>query len=236
MSRGWFKIHRKIEDNELWFMERFDKAHAWVDLIMLANHKPRTICLRGKQFKLQRGQLAWSVGSLARRWSWNERTVDRFLLWLESREMCRAEKTNYTTVITIQKYSEYQSSTEQDTEQNTEQDTDRQECKEWKEQDCAFDVATAFASIWKEYPRRLGKKAAERHFRASVKTPEDFERIKKALASYRGKLAKDKTEERYIQHGSTWFNNWQDWIEEPTSKPEAISPMKLSEMRHARQS
>jgi len=108
-----------------------------------------------------------------------------------------------------------------------------EEVEEEVEKTCAFDSSNAFDSLWKEYPRRLGKKAALRHFTTSVKSSADYERIKKALANYRAKLMKDKTEERFIQHGSTWFNNWQDWEQEPATKIVPISPMKLSEMRNA---
>lgn len=94
-----------------------------------------------------------------------------------------------------------------------------------EEKTCAFDPNDAFAVLWQTYPRRLGKKDALKHFRASVKSTADLERIKVALANYKSKLAKDKTEEKYIQHGSTWFNNWQDW-EQVETKPKSASPLK----------
>lgn len=75
----------------------------------------------------------------------------------------------------------------------------------------AFDPMTEFPKVWKLYPRKLGFKQAQRHFKASVKTPEDLANINKALARYL-KHASDKDPE-FIQHGSTWFNNWRDWID-----------------------
>lgn len=65
----------------------------------------------------------------------------------------------------------------------------------------------AFVQVWNLYPKKRGRKAAERHFRNSVKTLQDLSDIKKALEKYK------KTEtyrKGYIQNGSTWFNNWQD--------------------------
>lgn len=68
----------------------------------------------------------------------------------------------------------------------------------------------SFDAIWNDYPNKLGKKQAEIHFNATVKTAEDYELIKKALYNYcHSDVVKNP---KYIQHGSTWFNNWADWI------------------------
>lgn len=66
-----------------------------------------------------------------------------------------------------------------------------------------------FNKIWEKYPNRVGKKQAEKHFISSVKTLEDFGNIQKALDNY---LKSDRVANGYIQNGSTWFNNWQDWV------------------------
>ena len=76
-----------------------------------------------------------------------------------------------------------------------------------------FGLKAAFDDVWASYPRRLGKNAAERHFRASVRNPEDLANLKKAIANYCRQIQERKTETNYIKHGSTFFNNWQDYIE-----------------------
>ncbi len=84
-----------------------------------------------------------------------------------------------------------------------------------------------FDSLWKRYPKRLGKKEALRHFKATVKTDEDWQNINKALDNYlHSKNVKENTQ--FIQHGSTWFNNWQDWIELDVKKetPSALAMLK----------
>ena len=71
----------------------------------------------------------------------------------------------------------------------------------------------AFDQIWALYPRKVGKDSAARHFKAQVKTMKDWLDIQNSLANFKAQLAKDKTEERYIPHGSTWFNGrWHDTI------------------------
>jgi phage replication O-like protein O len=71
-----------------------------------------------------------------------------------------------------------------------------------------------FEFLWKSYPRRIDKKAAYRHYKASVKTAEDMEAIDTALGNYLEYLKKNNIDPKYIKHGSTWFNNWQDWKQE----------------------
>lgn len=73
-------------------------------------------------------------------------------------------------------------------------------------------LATLFEKIWMIYPRRDGRKAAEKHFRASVATAQNWLDIQNALGNYLAHLSKNKTEPQFIKMGSTWFNNWQDWI------------------------
>jgi len=67
-----------------------------------------------------------------------------------------------------------------------------------------------FEELWKSYPNKDGKKAALRHFKASVITDDDVSDIRQALDNY---LSCDKVKKGFIKNGSTWFNNWRDWID-----------------------
>lgn len=78
-----------------------------------------------------------------------------------------------------------------------------------------------FEGLWAKYPNKDGKKHAKRHFLASVKTQEDYARISKALENY---LGSKRVREGFIKNGSTWFNNWQDWLEyQEPNLPEKLS-------------
>lgn len=66
-----------------------------------------------------------------------------------------------------------------------------------------------FEEVWNQYPNKDGRKDALRHFNATVKTVEDFEAIKRALSNY---LQSERVQKGFIKNGSTWFNNWRDWI------------------------
>lgn len=119
MAGGWIKLHRQLRQNELWNAERFSRGQAWVDLLLMANYEPATIYIRGCEVRIERGQLAWSKVHLAERWRWNERTVTRFLLGLEKRQMIQTRTNNLTTIITIRNFNLYQNSTEQHAGQTT---------------------------------------------------------------------------------------------------------------------
>jgi hypothetical protein len=70
-----------------------------------------------------------------------------------------------------------------------------------------------FDALWVKYPRKMGKHDALRCFKAQVKTPQDYQSIIKALDNF---LKSDvvRGDQKFIPHGSTWFNNrWRDYIE-----------------------
>lgn len=69
-----------------------------------------------------------------------------------------------------------------------------------------------FNDIYSRYPDKTGKKAAYRHFNATVKNDIDLVRMHRALDNY---LKSERVKKGYTQNASTWFNNWQDW-EKPT--------------------
>ncbi len=86
-----------------------------------------------------------------------------------------------------------------------------------------------FEKLWKMYPVRQGKKAAHRHFDATVKTLEDGQRILRAFGNYITHLRVNTW--KRAMNGSTWFNNWNDWIDwiEPEVRAETeavkVDPM-----------
>lgn len=84
-----------------------------------------------------------------------------------------------------------------------EKDKDKEDVKK-------LGVVGDFELIWKRYPNKDGRKAAKRYFKASIETQADWENIQKALTNY---LRSEPVRNGFIKNGSTWFNNWQDWID-----------------------
>jgi hypothetical protein len=124
--RGWIKLHRSIEENDFYFEERFTKAQAWIDLLVLATYKPRAVWIRGIEISLKPGELCYSQLSLAKRWRWNRKTVMSFLKFLEEGEMIHTKSDNVTTVISIKNWKKHQSNGgETDTKTDTRTDTNK---------------------------------------------------------------------------------------------------------------
>ena len=87
-----------------------------------------------------------------------------------------------------------------------------------------------FQEVWSQYPKKVDAKKAFIHFKASVKTDEDFVQIKQALANYKNsKIVQDNEDNgKYIKNGATWFNNWKDWVGETMS----VSPAEALARRY----
>ena len=67
-----------------------------------------------------------------------------------------------------------------------------------------------FNILWELYPRKDGRKSALKSYNVSVKTDQDKTNIQKALENYKKSI--NGTDTKFIKMGSTWFNNWQDYI------------------------
>lgn len=108
-SRNWIKLNRKIFSNNLWEdKEPFDKRSAWIDLLLLANHKDHKIIHDGKIIMAKRGDVNRSMKWLSERWRWDFKKVLRFLRLLESDGMVTRNSTTHGTTITIVNYAKYQ--------------------------------------------------------------------------------------------------------------------------------
>ena len=108
MSIGWVSIHRKIFDNPIWLSEKFTKAQAWVDLLLLANHEKGYIFVRGIKIDIERGQVGWSENSLSSRWKWSRTKVKNFLKILEKEQQIKQQINKISLIITIINYNQYQ--------------------------------------------------------------------------------------------------------------------------------
>lgn len=108
MQMGYIKVYRSIFNNQIWLSEPFTRAQAWVDLLLLANHSPNRIYIRGNAVDIGRGQMGWSVKNLSRRWRWSQGKTNRFLNQLKIDGQIGVQKSNLTTLITITNYDNYQ--------------------------------------------------------------------------------------------------------------------------------
>lgn len=74
------------------------------------------------------------------------------------------------------------------------------------------DVLTEFETLWKMYPRKLGKPKALKAYIKARKNGTTYEQVKQGIENYLAEIKAKKTAAEYIKHGSTWFNGecWND--------------------------
>lgn len=110
-DKGFIKIYRDIWNHWIWRNNRpFDEFHAWVDLIMLMNHKDEKTLFDGKLVVVERGSKITSIRKLADRWGWSRNHVSGFLNTLERDGMISQNRDSKKTVIKVLKYCIYQGS------------------------------------------------------------------------------------------------------------------------------
>lgn len=133
-TEGWIKLHRQLILNSLWTDEPFSRGQAWVDLLLLANHKDGYIRVRGIKIPVLRGQVGWSEAKLSERWKWSRTKVRKFILELQKEQQIEQQKNNQTSIITIVNYELYQSK-EQQNEQEIEHQKDSKKTAKEQQKD-----------------------------------------------------------------------------------------------------
>ena len=79
-----------------------------------------------------------------------------------------------------------------------------------------------FDSFWLSGPwLKLRKKTAHGHFKQSVKTADDWNKIQAARDAYIVDLRLNPW--KHPQHGSTWFNNWRELVPDVEERVEALA-------------
>ena len=105
---NYFYVNRGLLHSDRWLSESFTRGQAWVDLFGLAQHTSGFFRVRGIKIDVERGQLAYSQLSLAKRWRWSRDKVRRYLLELENSKDIIQQNNKVTTLITIVKYNYWQ--------------------------------------------------------------------------------------------------------------------------------
>src|SRR3990167_2483086 len=80
-----------------------------------------------------------------------------------------------------------------------------------REEKSIYIYSDKFEKLWEKYPAKDGKKAAIKHFIATVKNDDDVRDINRALDNYLSHLKEESW--KIPKNGSTWFNIWRDWLE-----------------------
>lgn len=100
--------------------------------------------------------------------------------------------------------------------QEKDKDKDKDKDKE-KRKEKDSDIAEIFETIYQEYPKKLGKDDAQKHFISQYKNAENklffIANITRAIVNYKEYIIKQKIEYAYIKYASGFFNKlWKDFV------------------------
>ena len=166
---GYILLHRKLFDNPLYVSEPFNRALAWIDLLLLANYRESYYYVRGVKITVKRGQLGWGLDKLANRWRWSRGKVERFLCDLETEQQIVRQKNNVTTLISITNYEDYQTNGKADNKANSKASSKADGHiikKDNKDKEVYGEFVTMTTKEYNELTKRFGK---ERTMAAIVK-------------------------------------------------------------------
>ena len=230
---GWLKLYRSILDSAVFQDAEILKVWIWL-LCNVAFEQHDTICY-GKVIHLKPGQIATGRKKIAQCTDLNENKVYRALTALKSLGNIEIKSTNKYSIITIVNWDKYQGENgnrttneqqtnckttaeeQQDNIKRTQHKNEKNGKKEKNIYICSF-----FQSVWDEYPKKLGKnKITKAAMEQLEEAGEDA--VMDAVRRYVEKIKRDGTEEKYIMHGSTFFNGaWRDYV--LVDKPEEQMP------------
>lgn len=216
MAEGWIKLYRKTQDNFLWTEKPFDKARAWIDLLLLAMHQEKKMIVDGTKTTVARGSFITSRLKLADRWGWSLKKVDAYLKLLESEEMVITKGTTKGTTVTIVKYEEYQSMgltediakvTAEVTTGETAEDTQNKNDKNIKnEKKSNVEIDAFFEKIWKRYKVKHGKGSVSKSQKNKL-YKYGLEQIMRCIDRYEAEMYRIGRDIKYWKNGSTFFNS-----------------------------
>lgn len=101
-KKGYVPIWRTLQDHWIWkYKEPFDHRSAWIDLLLLVNHKEEKIPIGTRVQTIKPGQRWLSYKWLGNRWGWSYRKVLRFIAQLVSDGMVYVDGTPNGTLLTV---------------------------------------------------------------------------------------------------------------------------------------
>ncbi len=231
---GWIKLHRKMLDNPVVWKDS-DHLAVWIYLLLNATHKDMDVLFKSKRITLKPGQLITGRKSIASQLSISDSKVKRVLLAFESDQQIDRQRSNKNSLITILNWCEYQQNDQQNDQQVTskrpasdQQVTTNKNVKNIKNNT----LVDFFDQIWKLYPKKEGKGQVSLTQKKKLYNI-GLEEMTRAIERY--KKAKEGTDRKYLQNGSTFFNSgYVDYLDanyedKPIQTAKPVQPSEIPE-------
>lgn len=226
MKKGFIYAHRKVLENPF-CRGNCEKLGFWIYLLLRANHKPMDIFEGNTKIHIKRGQFKTGRSQISQETGVSESSVQRWLKCLENEQQIEQQNCSKYRLISIVNYESHQWSEQAEEQQmNNKRTTDEQqlntnnninninnENKEDKKNSSNQKADLEhFDFLWKQYPNKTGLKRSRSYYKNSVMSDLKRKEIEQALENYKSHLALPGNKFLKPQNGSTWFNNWGDWV------------------------
>jgi hypothetical protein len=224
---GWVKIHRQLLN---WGWSDSPKHMAlFLQLLLRANHKQT----KWRKETIDAGQLLTGRKQLSTWSGLSERGVRTVLCDLETTSEVTIKKSNKYSIITICNWSKYQGRDQQNDQQTTSKrpasdqqvTTSKNVKKEKKEKNKGvFD----FEAVYKNYPRKEGKKKGFEKLTTIIKTQGDYDNLLLSVENYSEQ--ERESERKHIKHFSTFVNCYEDYIRIELNEKDEAQQKRLEEI------
>lgn len=226
-QQGWIKLHRQLKDCWIYEDKPYDRTHAWIDLLLRANHSDKKVMLGNELVEVKRGSFITSELKLCDAWGWSKTKLRSFLRLLEADNMIEVFSDHKKTTINIVNYSVYQDIENQEKTAEKPPENHEETVEEPKKNTNKNDknnkndkediIVQQVEKIWSMYPEKKGKKKAIQKIPKLIKQY-GFEQIQRCIERYIQYVDyrhhSDFPNLKY-QNGSTFFNGtFIDYLDE----------------------
>jgi len=218
--KGWISLWRKIFENPIVPPAKvFSKFEAWVWILLNVNHRQGKVVIGNEIIHIPTGSRVTSIKKLCKTFGWGNTKVRNFLKLLAKDGMIEYKSNTHYTMVSVCNYLSYQKKqTPANTKATHTQHTpnkqantnnnelDKERIREIRKKHPVLKDALRiqFKLWWQDYPRKEGKKNAEKSFGKLL----NWERklAINNLESHRKHWISNGVEMKFIPLPATWLN------------------------------
>ena len=211
MENTFITLHRKILQSSCF--QDAELLKLWLWCLMRANHKDREIIHGGQLVRLKRGQFITGRYVATKELNMTTMKYRGRIALLAKMLQISLKVTNKYTIITVVNYDLYQTKgkkiTNKQPTDNQQVTTSKEGKKVKKEEGNNITVIFQpdnFNDWYSQYPRKIGKKAAEKAFAKAIKDGVTIDQLNQGVEAYNQEISDAGTSTKFIKHPSTWLN------------------------------
>lgn len=218
--QGWIKVHRKLVNNPIWQDPYYLKL--WMYCLMKASHKEHKQLVGNQMVTLNPGEFVTGRKSLSDdlnngvkpKQQLSERTWYRYLENLESWGMLTIKKTNKYSVVSINKWHDYQESDQQLTNNRPTVDhqlTTNKNVKNVKNKEYIVEIINYLNDVADKNYRYTTKKT-QQHINARLEEGFTIDDFKKVVDIKTSEWKHDPKMNKYLRPETLFGNKFESYL------------------------